>query len=313
MWRIKIFALPSNRSAGSVKSAAKIMLNFAAGFSIVRRMNMKVMTGTIFACLLAANGLRAEDAKTFKDDKEKVNYAIGMNVGSSFKQMNFEYDAAAFNSGMLDALANKPGLALTNAQETIKKYQQERRAILGDKNKALGATFLAENKAKPGIVTLPSGLQYKVVTEGAGDIPKPEDTVSVNYRGTFIDGTEFDSSTKTGKPATFRVGGVIKGWTEALTQMKTGAKWQLFIPYDLAYGEMGRPPSIPPAATLLFDVELLSIQPPPPPAPPAAPLTSDIIKVPSLEEMKKGAKIETIKAEDVEKLQKPTTTPPEKK
>ena len=313
MWRIKIFALPSNWSAGSVKIAAKIMLNFAAGFSIVRRMNMKVMTGTIFACLLAANGLRAEDAKTFKDDKEKVNYAIGMNVGSSFKQMNFEYDEAAFNRGMLDALASKPGLTMPEAQETIKKYQQERRAILGDKNKALGATFLAENKAKPGIVTLPSGLQYKVVTEGAGDIPKPEDTVSVNYRGTFIDGTEFDSSTKTGKPATFRVGGVIKGWTEALTQMKTGAKWQLFIPYDLAYGEMGRPPSIPPAATLLFDVELLSIQPPPPPAPPAAPLTSDIIKVPSLEEMKKGAKIETIEAEDVEKLQKPTTTPPEKK
>lgn len=280
---------------------------------MVRRMNMKVITGTIFACLLAANGLNAEDAKTFKDDKEKANYAIGMSVGSNFKQANFEYDEAAFSRGMLDALANKPGLTMPEAQETIKKYQQERRAILGDKNKAQGATFLAENKARPGIVTLPSGLQYKVVTEGSGEIPKPEDTVSVNYRGTFIDGTEFDSSAKTGKPATFRVGGVIKGWTEALIQMKTGAKWQLFIPYDLAYGEMGRPPSIPPAATLLFDVELLSIQPPPAPAPPAAALTSDIIKVPSLEEMKKGAKIETIKADEVEKLQKPAATPPEKK
>ncbi|MCC6820919.1 MAG: FKBP-type peptidyl-prolyl cis-trans isomerase, partial [Verrucomicrobia subdivision 3 bacterium] len=173
--------------------------------------------------------------------------------------------------------------------------------------------FLAENKAKPGIVTLPSGLQYKVVTEGAGEMPKAEDTVSVNYRGTFVDGTEFDSSAKTGKPATFRVGGVIKGWTEALTHMKTGAKWELFIPYDLAYGEMCRPPGIPPAATLLFDVELLSIQPPAPPAPPAAPLTSDIIKVPSLEEMKKGAKIETIKADEVDKLQKPAAAQPEKK
>ena len=272
---------------------------------MVRAMNnMKVTTVTIFACLVAASGQSAEDAKTFKDDKEKANYAIGMSVGSNFKQANFEYDEAAFSRGMLDALANKPSLTMPAAQETIKKYQQERRAILGEKNKTQGATFLAENKTKPGIVTLTNGLQYKVITEGSGEIPKPEDTVSVNYRGTFVDGTEFDSSAKTGKPATFRVGGVIKGWTEALTQMKTGAKWQLFIPYDLAYGESGRPPSIPPAATLLFDVELISIQPPAPPAPPAAPLTSDISKVPSLEEMKKGAKIETIKSEDVEKLQK---------
>ena len=278
---------------------------------MVRAMNnMKVTTVTIFACLVAASGQSAEDAKTFKDDKEKANYAIGMSVGSNFKQANFEYDEAAFSRGMLDALANKPGLTMPEAQETIKKYQQERRAILGEKNKTQGATFLAENKTKPGIVTLTNGLQYKVITEGSGEIPKPEDTVSVNYRGTFVDGTEFDSSAKTGKPATFRVGGVIKGWTEDLTQMKTGAKWQLFIPYDLAYGERGRPPNIPPAATLLFDVELVSIQPPPPPAPPAAPLTSDIIKVPSLEEMKKGAKIETIKAEDVDKLQKKAAEKP---
>jgi FKBP-type peptidyl-prolyl cis-trans isomerase FklB len=290
-----------------------MMLNSAVGFSMVRAMNMKVIHGTILACLLAANGLRAEDAKPFKDDKEKVNYAIGMSVGNNFKQANFEYDEAAFNRGMLDALANKPGLTMPEAQETIKKYQQERRAILGEKNKAQGATFLAENKAKPGIVTLTNGLQYKIITDGSGEIPKPEDTVSVNYRGTFIDGTEFDSSAKTGKPATFRVGGVIKGWTEALTRMKTGAKWQLFIPYDLAYGEMGRPPNIPPAATLLFDVELLSIQPPTPPTPPAAPLTSDIIKVPSLEEMKKGAKIETIKADEIDKLQKPAAAQSEKK
>jgi len=280
---------------------------------MVRAMNIKVINVTIFACLVAAIGLRAEDAKTFKDDKEKANYAIGMSVGSNFKQANFEYDEAAFNRGMVDALANKPGLTMPEAQETIKKYQQERRAILGEKNKAQGAAFLAENKTKPDIVTLTNGLQYKIITEGNGEIPKPQDTVSVNYRGTLVDGTEFDSSAKTGKPATFRVGGVIKGWTEALIQMKTGAKWQLFIPYDLAYGEMGRPPNIPPGATLLFDLELISIQPPAPPAPPAAPLTSDIIKVPSLEEMKKGAKIETIKADEVEKLQKPSATKPEPK
>jgi hypothetical protein len=143
------------------------------------------------------------------------------------------------------------------------------------------------------VVTLTNGLQYKVITEGTGDVPKPEDTVTANYRGTLIDGTEFDSSAKTAKPATFRVTGVIKGWTEALTRMKIGSKWQLFIPPYLAYGERGSGLHIGPN---------VSIQPPPPPPTPAAPLTSDIIKVPSLEEMKKGAKIETIKAEDVEKL-----------
>ena len=279
---------------------------------MVRGMSMKVITVTIFASLLATNGLRAEDAKAFKDDKEKVNYAIGMSVGGNFKQANFEYDEAAFNRGMVDALANKPGLTMQEAQETIKKYSQERRTILAEKNKAVGAAFLAENKNKPDILTLTNGLQYKILAEGTGQMPKPEDTVSVNYRGTLVDGTEFDSSAKAGKPAIFRVNGVIKGWTAALTQMKTGAKWQLFIPYDLAYGEMGRPPNIPPAATLLFDVELLSIQPPAPPAAAPAPLTSDIIKVPSLEEMKKGAKIETIKADEVDKLQKPAAAKPEK-
>ena len=313
MWRIKFLAVQTGVGPAASKTTARMMLNSAARFSKVRAMKMKVVIVTISACLLAGKGLYAADTKTFKDDKEKVNYAIGMSVGSNFKAANFEYDEAAFNDGMRDALANKPGLTMPEAQETIKKYQQARRALLGEKNKAEGATFLAGNKAKPGIVTLPSGLQYKVVTEGSGEIPKAEDTVTVNYRGTFIDGTEFDSSAKSGKPATFRVGGVIKGWTEALTQMKTGAKWELFIPYDLAYGEMGRPPSIPPAATLLFDVELLSIKPPAPPAAPAAPLTSDIIKVPSLEEMKKGAKIETIKADEVEKLQKPAPTKPQPK
>ena len=223
-------------------------------------MNMKVITATIFVGLLAANGLRAEDAKTFKDDKEKANYAIGMSVGSNFKVGNLEYDEAAFNRGMLDALASKPGLTMPEAQETIKKYQQERRAILGEKNKAQGAAFLAENKAKPGIVTLPSGLQYKVVTEGAGEMPKAEDTVSVNYRGTFVDGTEFDSSAKTGKPATFRVGGVIKGWTEALQLMPVGSKYKLWIPAKLGYGAEGTPGGpIPPNSTLVFEVELLEI------------------------------------------------------
>jgi FKBP-type peptidyl-prolyl cis-trans isomerase FklB len=258
----------------------------------------------------------ADAPKTFKDDKEKANYAIGLNVGMNFKQGNLEYDAAAFNRGMEDTLTGKQGLTQQEAMAAIRKYQQERIALVGEKNKKEGEAFLADNKAKPGVITLPSRLQYKVLTDGTGDIPKPEDSVTVNYVGKLIDGTEFDSSVKRGQPATFRVGGVIPGWTEALTKMKVGSKWQLFIPSDLAYKEMGKPPQIGPNATLLFEVELLSNTPPAAvAAPAAAPLTSDIIKVPSLEEMKKGAKIETIKAEEVEKLQKlqAQPAPPEKK
>jgi len=132
--------------------------------------------------------------------------------------------------------------------------------------------------------------------------PSPTDLVEVNYRGTLIDGTEFDSSAKAGRPASFAVNGVIRGWSEALMRMKVGSKWQLFVPADLAYGEFGKQPNIGPNATLVFELELLSAKAPPPPPAAAAPLTSDIIKVPSAEEMKKGAKIETLKAEDVERM-----------
>lgn len=247
---------------------------------------------------------RAEDAKTFKDDKEKANYAIGLNVGANFKQGNLEYDSAAFEQGMKDALSGKQGMTQQEAGEVIRKYQTERRAVIGTKNKADGEAFLAANKTKPGVKVFESGLQYKVLTEGSGESPKAEDTCVVKYRGTFMDGTEFDSSARTPDgSATFPANRVIKGWTEALTHMKRGAKWQLFIPSDLAYGEQGNR-NIAPNSVLLFDVELVDFTPPAPPAAAAPPLTSDIIKVPSLEEMKKGAKIETIKAEEVEKLQK---------
>jgi len=195
------------------------------------------------------------------------------------------------------------------ASETLRSYQAESRKKIAEKNKAEGETFLAENKKKPGVQTLevplPDGksaeMQYKVITEGKGEIPKSNDTVSVNYRGTLINGKEFDSSYKRGQPAKFMVTRVIKGWTAALEAMKVGSKWELYIPSSLGYGDTGNP-SIEPGATLLFEVELLAIEPPPPAAPPAQPLTSDIIKVPSAEELKKGAKIEVIKAEDAAKL-----------
>lgn len=258
-------------------------------------------------------GLRAEDS-VLKSDKDKISYALGAYYGGDWKRREIEVTDLNFDEflrGLKTALAGEAtGLTEQDVRARLTEYQTnltarvtEKRRITGEKNKAEGEKFLEENKKKPGVVTLPSGLQYKIITEGTGDIPKPEDSVTVNYRGTLIDGTEFDSSYKRGQPATFRVGGVIPGWTEALTKMKTGSKWELYIPSKLAYGERGNQ-TIAPNATLQFEVELISIKPPPPPAPPAAPLTSDIIKVPSLEEMKKGAKIETIKAEDVDKLQK---------
>lgn len=257
--------------------------------------------------LLATGAIaaHAEDPKNFKTEKEKVNYAIGLNVGQNFKQGSIEYDAAAFEKGMLDAIAGTQGFTMQEARNVIMKYQSDRRAALGEKNKTEGEAFLAANKSKSGIKTTASGLQYKVLTAAKGETPKPTDEVTVKYRGTLIDGTEFDNSERApGGTVKFFANQVIAGWTEALTNMAAGAKWQLFIPANLAYGEMGKGGNIAPNATLLFDVELVSFQAPPPPPAPAPPLTSDIIKVPSLEEMKKGAKIETIPAGDVEKLQK---------
>jgi len=200
---------------------------------------------------------------------------------------------------------------LAEYQKTLAAKQRKIREEAAVKNKADDETFLAKNITKPGVVTLPDGLQYKIITNGNGTMPAPDDVVTVNYRGTLLDGTEFDSSYKRGQPAQFPVGNVIRGWTEALQQMKIGSKWQLFIPAQLAYGEQGRP-GIPPNSVLIFEVELLATEHPSPPASGVstnAPLTSDIIKVPSLEEMKKGAKIEVIKPEDAAKLQQSQPQP----
>jgi len=277
-------------------------------------MNTKATALAIFTGLAAVLAAAAEDTNSW-DAKQKASYAIGQNMGAGLannvKRQEAELDNALLERGFKEGLDGKGQFTEAQIREVLAAFQQdlqvkqqEQRRKLGEKNKAEGEKYLAENKSKPGVTTFESGLQYKVVTGGTGEMPKPDDMVEVNYRGTLIDGTEFDSSAKTGKPATFRVGGVIKGWQEALTHMKAGAKWQLFIPSDLAYGEFGSGAKIGPNAVLIFDVELLSVNAPPPPPPAPAPLTSDIIKVPSAEEMKKGAKIETIKAEDVEKMQK---------
>ena len=265
--------------------------------------------------LFAAEG----QSETNTITKEKFSYCIGANMASNLRREKVEVDLDEVLKGLKETLTGKSALSDQDALNTIRSFLTDNRKRITDENKAKGDKYLAENKTKPGVVALPSGLQYKVLTEGSGESPKSNDVVTVNYRGTLLDGTEFDSSFKRNKPAEFPANRVIKGWTEALQLMKPGAKWQLTIPSSLAYGEAGSPPNIGRSETLLFEVELLSFAPPPPVtnAPPASittapsvrpaasqPVTSDIIKVPSKEEMDKGAKIEVIKKEDLERLQK---------
>jgi FKBP-type peptidyl-prolyl cis-trans isomerase FklB len=206
---------------------------------------------------------------TLKTQKEKFSYALGMKMGGNLKKQDVPVDPAILARGLKDALAGGKTLltddeaqaALTDVQNDLRKKQQEKMQQAGAANKKEGETFLAANKGKDGVKTLPSGLQYKILKEGTGAKPAASDTVSCNYRGTLTNGTEFDSSAKHGgQPATFPVSGVIKGWTEALQLMPVGSKWELFIPPDLAYGDRGAGPDIGPDSTLIFEVELVSIQ-----------------------------------------------------
>ncbi len=205
--------------------------------------------------------------------KDKFSYALGMNIGSglgaNLKRQSVEVDWNLVSQGLKDSAAgsktrltdDEAKAVLTEVQNELQKQQQEKMKVASEKNKTEGEAFLAANKSKEGIVTLPSGLQYKILTAGTGPKPAATDSVVCNYRGTLVNGTEFDSSYKRGQPATFEVGKVIKGWTEALQLMPVGSKWQLFIPSNLAYGERGEPRGgIEPNATLIFEVELLSIQ-----------------------------------------------------
>jgi FKBP-type peptidyl-prolyl cis-trans isomerase FklB len=274
---------------------------------------MNHMKKFIFATVAVAGLVSvasAEGTSQLTDEKSRVSYAIGLNIGHNFKQQGLDIDANLVGRAINDVLAGNNELmteadvksTLMAFQQQMRAKQQARQAELGAKNREAGNAFLAANKDKAGVQSLPDGLQYQILTAGSGATPGANDTVTVNYRGTLIDGTEFDSSYKRGQPATFPVGGVIRGWTEALQKMPVGSKWKLFIPSELAYGERGTG-GIPPNSTLIFEVELLDTKSPAP-APAAAPLTSDIIKVPSAEEMKKGAKIEVIKSEDAAKAAK---------
>ncbi len=219
--------------------------------------------------MLAGTPACAGEKDELKTQKDKLSYAIGMDMGGSLKRNAIDVDVDALMKGIKDSLAGGKMLLTEQEQKEIlvafqKEFQakqQEKMKAQAEKNKKEGEAFLADNKKKKGVKVLPSGLQYKVITEGKGPSPKDSDTVTVNYRGTLIDGTEFDSSYKRNEPATFPVKGVIKGWTEALQLMKEGAKWQLFIPANLAYGERGAGNMIGPNSTLIFEVELLKIGP----------------------------------------------------
>jgi FKBP-type peptidyl-prolyl cis-trans isomerase FklB len=220
----------------------------------------------IFAALaLAMPATAQEKSPPLKDLKDKASYSIGLNLGFNLSKQKVAVNPDALAAGIKDALAGKPQMTEAQVKETMAAFEKEvveKQKTMATKNQADGQKFLAENKTKDGVKTTPSGLQYKSLKEGTGPQPKATDTVTVNYRGTLLDGTEFDSSYKRGEPATFPLNGVIKGWTEGLQLMKKGSKYQLFIPPDLAYGERAVGADIAPNSTLIFEVELLEVKPP---------------------------------------------------
>lgn len=247
-------------------------------------------------------------------EKGKMSYAIGMSVGNSIKREQLEVDTEALFKGLKDALAGNTNqmsegemrstlqqLAAANRAK-MQQLQREKMQKESAENKAKGAAFLASNAKAEGVKTLPNGLQYRVLKEGSGDLPKTNDSVTVNYKGKLVDGTSFDSRTNWSTPV---VGRTIKAWSEVLPMMKVGSEWEIVVPPELAYGQGGRPPKIGPSSTLVFDIELVGIAPskatttPLSVAQPGAPsgptaVSGQVIRVPSAEEMKKGAKIEVI-------------------
>ena len=221
-----------------------------------------VLCGILVLCAAAQAG-----EVTLKDQKDKASYGIGVDMAKTLQQMGADINAEALIMGIRDALANRKlqmsdeelGAVMNKFQADMRQKQAAVQRTSGEANKKAGDAFLAENKGKPGVVTLPSGLQYKILKEGTGKKPTESDTVECNYRGTLINGTEFDSSARHGQSVSFTLKDVIPGWREALKLMPVGSKWQLFVPPQLAYGDRGVGGQIGPNSTLIFEVELLAV------------------------------------------------------
>ncbi len=229
---------------------------------------MKLKCMAIAGVLLLTAQVNAQETQMLKSQKEKVSYSLGADMAKNFKKLGVEIDMEILMKGMKDVFAGEKPLmsddeiraTMTALQTELRQKQVETAKAAAEENKKAGDAFLEENKKKDGVVVLPSGLQYKILKAGDGKKPTDADTVECHYRGTLIDGTEFDSSYKRGQPASFKVTGVIAGWTEALKVMPVGSKWQLFVPPQLGYGERGAGREIGPNATLIFEVELLGIK-----------------------------------------------------
>lgn len=221
---------------------------------------MKTRLLVAISLCIATVGASAGEA-TPKTDDEKFSYAIGYQIAESVKRQGMEVDVDSLIQAIRDDLTGTPlRISQPEMQAAVVAYQQKKFEELSDKNQKTGKKYLAANKKKPGIVELPSGLQYRIVEEGSGEKPVSSDTVKVHYRGTLIDGTEFDSSYARGEPVTFQIANIINGWQQALILMSEGAKWQVFIPPTLAYGSGGAGQNIGPNETLVFEIELVSIE-----------------------------------------------------
>jgi FKBP-type peptidyl-prolyl cis-trans isomerase len=250
----------------------------------------------------------AEAASVLKNDVDKFSYSIGLGWGTQMRQQSIDVTPDLILRGLNDGIGNKTPLMTTNEiqqiQDSMRKIIMAKREAMvkemREKNLVAANKFMEENATKAGVKKTESGLQYKVLKEGTGPKPKATDRVAVHYKGHLVDGTEFDASSRRGPdPAVLGVGaGMVKGWTEALTNMAVGSKWEVYMPPALAYGEMGKS-NIQPNSALIFEIELVEIKQP---EPPPQPITSDIIKVPSKAELDAGAKIEIIKPEDLAKM-----------
>ncbi len=225
-------------------------------------MSMKLLIASL-VCMFATTAIGAEPS-ALTTEKQKFSYTIGFQIAQNIKNRGLDVDAKALAQAIEDVLGGKqPQLSMADMQAAMAVFQRkqlEARAAIAAKNQQAGETYLADNKKKDGVVTLPSGLQYKVMQKGSGKKPTAKDTVVVNYRGTLLSGEEFDSSYTRGQPATLEVNGVIQGWQQALQLMPVGSKWQVVIPPDLAYGARGAGDSIGPNETLIFEIELMEIK-----------------------------------------------------